>query len=89
MAGLLEEERLAAAAAPMVDTTREVMERLRSTADAYLQPAMRRPNLTVETGAHVSQVVLDGERAAGVRYVRDGAVREAGAAREVVVACGR
>jgi choline dehydrogenase len=59
-----------------------------STADGYLRPALRRPNLTVETSAHVSQVVLDAERAVGVRYVREGAVREAGAAREVVVACG-
>jgi hypothetical protein len=35
--GLLEEERLAASVAPALDTTREVMERLRSTADAYLK----------------------------------------------------
>jgi hypothetical protein len=46
-----------------------------SVADAYLRPAMARPNLTVQTDAHVSQVLLEGDRAAGVRYVRDGAVK--------------
>jgi choline dehydrogenase len=59
-----------------------------SAADAYLRPAMARPNLTVETGAHAGRLLLEGDRAAGVRYLRDGAVREARATREVVVACG-
>ena len=59
-----------------------------SVADAYLRPAMARPNLTVETGADVSRLLLEGDRATGVRYVKDGAPREATATREVVVACG-
>jgi choline dehydrogenase len=59
-----------------------------SAADAYLRPAMRRPNVTVETGAYVGRVLLEGGRARGVRYVRDGGWREARATREVVVACG-
>jgi choline dehydrogenase len=59
-----------------------------SVADAYLRPAMARPNLTVESGAHVSRLLLEGDRATGVRYVKDGAPREATATREVVVACG-
>jgi choline dehydrogenase len=59
-----------------------------SVADAYLRPAMARPNLTVETGAHISRLLLEGDRATGVRYVKDGAPREATATREVVVACG-
>ena len=59
-----------------------------STADAYLRPAMRRPNLTVETDAYAGQLVLEGDRVRGVRYVRDGASREASATREVIVACG-
>jgi choline dehydrogenase len=49
---------------------------------------MRRPNVTVETGAYVSRLLLEGGRATGVRYVRDGAAREASARREVVVAGG-
>jgi choline dehydrogenase len=36
---------------------------------AYLKPAMDRPNLTVRTGAHVTRIVFDGTRAAGVEYV--------------------
>jgi choline dehydrogenase-like flavoprotein len=59
-----------------------------SAADAYLRPAMQRPNLTVETDAYVSRLILQGGRATGVRYVYDGASREASATREVVVASG-
>ena len=39
-----------------------------STADAYLRPARRRPNLTVITGAHAQRMLLDGTRATGVEY---------------------
>jgi choline dehydrogenase len=59
-----------------------------SVADAYLRPAMARPNLTVQTDAHVSQVLLEGDRAAGVRYVRDGTLHQARATGEVIVAAG-
>ena len=59
-----------------------------STARTYLRDAARRPNLEVRTGAHVTRVALDGRRATGVRYRKDGADREAGAAREVVLAGG-
>jgi choline dehydrogenase len=41
-----------------------------SAATAFLHPAMKRPNLTVLTGAHVLHIELDGKRATGVRYVR-------------------
>ena len=59
-----------------------------SVADAYLRPAMARPNLTVETNAHVSHVRFEGDRAAGVRYVRDGTPHQAHATGEVIVAAG-
>jgi len=49
---------------------------------------MARPNLTVETGAHATRLLLEGERATGARYHHHGSVREARATREVVVACG-
>jgi choline dehydrogenase len=39
-----------------------------SAARAYLHPVLRRPNLTVETRAHVTRVLFDGTRAVGVRY---------------------
>ena len=59
-----------------------------STADAYLRPALRRPNLTVETGSHVTGVTISGGRAVGVSYRRDGAAHTARARREVVLAGG-
>ncbi len=39
-----------------------------SAADAFLRPAMKRPNLEVITGATVLGIELDGDRAVGVRY---------------------
>jgi choline dehydrogenase len=42
--------------------------RRHSAASAYLKPARARPNLTVKTGAHVSQILLEGRRAVGVQY---------------------
>src|SRR6187401_2832856 len=59
-----------------------------SSARAYLHPAMGRPNLTVETGALVTRIVVRGARATGVDYVRRGRVRHAEAAGEVVLSAG-
>jgi choline dehydrogenase len=59
-----------------------------STAVAYLRPAKRRANLRVETDAHVTGITFEGMRAAGIRYAQGGAVREARAAHEVVLAAG-
>jgi choline dehydrogenase-like flavoprotein len=59
-----------------------------SAAVAFLRPAMRRPNLTVETGALATRVLLDGPRATGVEYVRDGGLVRATATREVLLAGG-
>ena len=39
-----------------------------STADAYLKPAMRRPNLTLQTEATATRVLFDGQRAVGVEF---------------------
>jgi len=58
-----------------------------SAAEAYLRPALGRANLTVETGAAVSHIVLDSGRAVGVEYHREGNVRVAWGEREVVL-CG-
>ncbi|HTR74752.1 MAG TPA: GMC family oxidoreductase N-terminal domain-containing protein [Solirubrobacterales bacterium] len=59
-----------------------------STADAYLRPALGRPNLDLVTGAQVLGVELRDGRATGVRYStrRGGAQVAAGA--EVVLAAG-
>ena len=44
-----------------------------SAANAYLRPAMKRPNLRVVTHALATQVAFEGRRAVGVRYERGGA----------------
>lgn len=60
-----------------------------SAAVAYLRPAMRRPNLTVVTGALAHRVVLDGARATGVEYSTGGrATTVAAAEREVILSGG-
>lgn len=59
-----------------------------SAAAGYLRPALRRPNLTVETGAHATRVLMRGTRATGVEYLRDGEVVAAEADREVILSGG-
>jgi 4-pyridoxate dehydrogenase len=59
-----------------------------STATAYLRPALARGNLTVETGALVTKVIMEGTRAVGIEYVQGGKVRVARADREVILAGG-
>ncbi|MFE2568543.1 GMC family oxidoreductase N-terminal domain-containing protein [Streptomyces mirabilis] len=56
-----------------------------SAADAYLRPALDRPNLTVRTGAMATKITLDGSRAAGVTYLRDGQERTAHADGEILL----
>ena len=51
-----------------------------SPADAYLRPALDRPNLTVATGCLVTRLQIDRGRCTGVRYLRDGAPGRAHAA---------
>ncbi len=58
-----------------------------SVAHCYIEPAMKRPNLTVITEAHINKVLLDGRRCVGVEYEHGGQVHKARAGREVVV-CG-
>jgi choline dehydrogenase len=43
-----------------------------SAARAFLKPAMKRQNLRVITHAQVTSLILDGKRAVGVTYCRDG-----------------
>jgi choline dehydrogenase/4-pyridoxate dehydrogenase len=58
-----------------------------SAADAYLRPALARRNLRVEIRAHTTRVVIEGNRAVGVEYLRGGRLITARASREVVL-CG-
>jgi choline dehydrogenase-like flavoprotein len=58
-----------------------------SNARGYLKPALRRPNLTVLTGALAARVVLENQRATGVEYRQGGRQTTALARREVIL-CG-
>jgi choline dehydrogenase len=58
-----------------------------STANAYLKPAMKRPNLEVITHALATRIAFDGRRAVGVRYRRRGREQTASARREIIL-CG-
>jgi choline dehydrogenase len=59
-----------------------------TTADAFLAPARRRPNLAVLTNSHVVGVRISGGRAAGVEVERQGARGFVRAEREVVLSAG-
>ncbi len=56
-----------------------------SAALAFLKPAMKRPNLTVITGALVDKVLIENGCATGVQYIKDGEIKTVAAKREVVV----
>jgi choline dehydrogenase len=62
-----------------------------SAARAFLKPATKRPNLEVRTNAHVTRLLLAGNRATGVAYSRggrEGRPIEIGARREVILSGG-
>jgi choline dehydrogenase len=55
---------------------------------AFLRPALSRSNLTVTTNAHVTRVLFEGHVAVGVEWLEGGELRQARAAREVILAAG-
>jgi choline dehydrogenase len=59
-----------------------------SAANAYLHPALKRPNLEAEIGARTSRIVIENGRATGVEYVQDGETKHARAAGEVLLCAG-
>jgi len=59
-----------------------------SVADGYLRPAMRRPNLTVQTGALATRILLEGTRAVGVSVRVEGDEEHALASRSVILTAG-
>jgi len=59
-----------------------------SAAVAYLHPAMSRPNLTVYTSALATKVLIEGGRATGVTYLREGQAQTAHASQEVILSGG-
>ncbi len=59
-----------------------------SAADAYLKPAMGRPNLTVRVGVQVVRVIVQKARAVGVECIEDGRRTSYQTEREVILAGG-
>jgi len=56
-----------------------------SAANAYLRPAMKRPNLTLTTGAKARRVLFEGKKAVGIEYEKNGRVRTVRANLEVIL----
>jgi choline dehydrogenase len=59
-----------------------------SAARAFMRPALSRPNLTLLLNTDVQKVTFRGKRASGVRIIVDGAPKDVGADREVILAAG-
>jgi choline dehydrogenase-like flavoprotein len=59
-----------------------------STADAYLAPALSRPNLSVRTHAIASKIVVESNRATGVEFLADGRRHTESARREIILCAG-
>ena len=62
--------------------------RRHSVADAFLHPALARPNLTASPRSQATRLIVEGTRVTGVELVRDGRVEWARARREVIVSAG-
>jgi len=59
-----------------------------SAATAFLNPALVRENLSLEARATVTELLFEGQRVVGVRYVQGGEVKEARADAEVILSAG-
>ena len=62
-----------------------------SAATAFLHPARKRPNVEVRTHAHATQIIFEGKRAVGVRYMkggRGGTPMQLRASKEVILSGG-
>jgi len=59
-----------------------------SVADAFIRPAMERPNFTVRTDAFVTRILVDGGRATGVAYQSGGEEHVVRAEGEIILSGG-
>jgi choline dehydrogenase len=59
-----------------------------SVARCYLQPAMKRPNLTVVTNAPTRKIVLEGTRCTGIVYEHQGKQVQVKAGKDVILCAG-
>jgi choline dehydrogenase len=59
-----------------------------SAVNAFLRPALSRPNLTLVLNSNVVKLNFTGTRCLGVRLMTDGAVKDIAAGKEVILAAG-
>ncbi len=59
-----------------------------STAVAYLNPILARPNLTISTNSQATRLLFSGDRTKGVEYSQNGEIKTAYANYEVIVCAG-
>jgi choline dehydrogenase len=59
-----------------------------NTSTAFLQPALKRPNLKVEVEALITRVLIEDGRAVGIEYRQNGQLHQIRARKEVILACG-
>ncbi len=59
-----------------------------NTSTAYLEPAMTRPNLKVETDALITRILFEKDRAVGIELIQNGETKQLRARKEVILACG-
>lgn len=59
-----------------------------STAVAYLNPILGRPNLTISTDAQATRLLFAGDRCKGVEYRQKGEIKTAYANHEVIICAG-
>ncbi|MEH2275871.1 MAG: GMC family oxidoreductase N-terminal domain-containing protein [Nostoc sp.] len=59
-----------------------------SSAAAFLVPILKRPNLTITTGALVTRLLFEGTRTVGVEYMHHGQLHQAWVNEEVILSAG-
>lgn len=59
-----------------------------SAARAFVDPIAKNKNFSLKTGAMVTRILFEGERAVGVEYVHNGKVEQARAGNEVILTAG-
>ena len=57
-------------------------------AKAFLYPVLTQENVTLLVGAHVQRIILEGDRAVGVEYIKDGQPLTILAEREIILSTG-
>jgi choline dehydrogenase len=59
-----------------------------SSARGFLKPVLQRTNLRLEKHVLVDRLIIENDRAAGVRFMQDGEIQEARASGEVILCAG-